>query len=290
VRTALRDIIPRLTRPDAAARAERAAQRRERAALRRARFALRRARWSHRLRIWKARHALGQVERAHAREVTKAQSRLRTAEDLHERKLRAAEAALTTARAPRQLARYGDLILSENQIKTGAGAVALSSKARAVVETAANLLAAGFPRFSHPGGAGRSTGSVLAELRKHPRREYLLVESPEFLTLVRCHRDDQEAEAFAQQLNVAALNVDAFEQKRRAAMEQRKQELMRLETAPAPEIEEAKAALAAAEGDTAPVEAARTTLPEVEADTGEIEQRQAELLELERAATPEHPE
>jgi hypothetical protein len=249
-------------------------------ALEEARRALREAERAYRGRVGEARRSLSRAEKQREQARRSAVQALQAAERRERSALARADAVLEAAETARELARFGDLRLSDQAILGPSGQAPLSPSVHAVVEPAATLAAA---RHAVLNRLAASSGSadVLKGLSRHTDRLYLLVEAPELVCLTACKSDEEGARRFAELVNVVALNADRFAQRRSDAMNEANAELEQIRTTAHAEVERLEGELRAVEADADEVEAARRDLAREEADTDRVELCRAELRQAE---------
>ena len=132
----------------------------------------------------------------------------------------------------------------------------------------------------------------LGKGKRRAKRVYLLLETPEFASALRCTSEDEEARAFADLVNIAALNAADFARTRSEAITQAEANLARLRAKRSAAIERAAQHHAEVEADQSAIEDARRALLETEKDIVDLEECRARLAALEpgaKAARPEHP-
>lgn len=253
------------------------------AALKEARRALRKAEKAYASRVKERRRALAGAGRAHRRAVREAARELRAAERSRKAPIHRAEEELAHARTGQELARYGPFALFEDRIETPEGEVPVSRGIKAIVDTAHHLLQreqAVARLDTRPADLGALR--ALERRARRPRRDlHLLLETPRFVSVAPCKRQDARAREFAQRVNVAALNAATFARGRHEAIADAERALAQLREECAAAVERAKRKLGDVEADTAAVEEARRALAEAEAATAEIETRRSALRALE---------
>jgi hypothetical protein len=249
-------------------------------ALAEARRALREAERAYRGRVGEARRSLSRAEKQHEQARRSTVQALQAAERRERSALARANAVLEAAETARELARFGDLRLSDQAILGPSGQAPLSPSVHAAVEPAATLAAARHAALSRL-AASTGNADVLKGLDRHPDRLYLLVEAPELVCLTACSSDEEGARRFAEVVNVAALNADRFAQRRSDGMNEATVELEQIRTTAHAEVERLEAELRAVEADADEVEAARRDLAHEEADTDRVELCRAELRQAE---------
>jgi hypothetical protein len=216
-----------------------------------------------------------------------AEHAVREAERAEERSLARGRAVLAAARQSKELARFDGFLLTDGAIETPTGRAVLSARVRAFVEPGATLAAARQAALMRLAAQSGTRGGVLRDLGRRSERLYLLVETPELVSLAPCKSDEAEARRFAELVNVAALNAEDFARRRIEAVREAEAELERLEERRAAAVREAKAKLEQVAADTAAPEAERRELERVELDTGEVDRCRAELRRLEDSAAGE---
>ena len=252
---------------------------------------------AHREKLTAARRALKAAERKHASRVRTARRQLRGAERAHdaavrsarkalEKSERAAAAAVTdvegrlaTVSSGRKLGTFGPLVVYEDRLDTGDEIVPLPPGFRALVGPPAALAPSGEP------GDGDRVVDGRGKPRRHldAKRVYLALQDGDRRLLVEA-RDEDAARAFAELVNLAALNVDRITRVRSEAgaeLDTRLTQVRREQTAV---VDQAHAKLLAVQSDREAIETATRALADTEADTAEIERRREELAAVERAA------
>lgn len=269
-------------------------ERAQRAALDGARQALRDAEHEHASRIRAKRRELQHAEHEHAAAVRSAQAELSEAERTEQAAIGELERKLTTFTGTRELARYGPFRLYDDRIETGREPIPVVAGLRALVAAGevvayARPESSGAARILDPGGHPRR------HTTPKPRRTYLVIDAAGSQVLLEAHADPA-AEAFAEMVNVAALNADRVARARSGATAELERELSQLRQRRDAAVAEATGKLEAAEADLAAVEAARQALAEAEGDTAEIARRREALASLQqeheqgRASTPPEAE
>jgi hypothetical protein len=247
-----------------------------------ARQALRDAEKAHAATVKAARKELARAEKARARAVKEAEAGVRDAERSGEDEIRAAERALSEAGVGRELARYRDLILYDDQIRAPEGPATLTRSVRALVDAASNLV----QREVAMSRSGSERPSLLAALQSRARRSrdepILLLETREFASIAPCGRDEAAAREFARRVNVAVLNAVGIVRDRSDAVAAAERELEELRARRAAAVARAEWKLSEVEEDTRDVEEARAALAAAEADVAEVEARRTALAALEQ--------
>lgn len=233
---------------------------------------------AHRAELKVARTGLREAQKARNDAVKTAQRSLKSTERAYEKGVRRAQLTLAQLVDPdgKKLGSYGGMALYERAIRTPNGRGSLIGTS-ATVDTAGNLAVTNGPTLTRMAAGGLLLGPLgmlgslaFQKTKKYDVRElYLLVETAELSSVVKCPADDgMKARSFAAKINTAAKQAEAIE----AARPQ--------------QIQEAQKALAAAQAETGAVESARGELARVEADpvlADRVAVAQARLLELEAA-------
>lgn len=212
-----------------------------------------------RRRIAVVRRSLRTAEKSHERAVRDAQRLLGSAENERAKAIKAAERHLANLQSPtgRRIKGFGGMTLFERFIRTphGAGSVV---GAHAAVDTAGNLAVKSRATLTRMAAGGVLLGPLGAILslgfKKHKaidtRELYLLVETPEFASVIKCNPDKgAQARNFAALINTAAAQAAIAESKRPQA------------------IADARTRLESIHADTSTVDAARRGLAQAEADS-----------------------
>lgn len=208
-----------------------------------------------------ARAELSQAEIAHACAVADARRELGEAEKRREIRIRAAEKELGDARTGKLLAGYGNAVrVYDNRIETPEGTARLSEAIDVKVES-----------------SGRWTSEA------DTRELYVLIDTPQFASVVQCHPDRTPAHELAAAIKTAAKNAKTLIRDHDAGEAAAKKRLADVQ-ADRTEVEAAAAKLEALEVDLGEIEAAATALAEAEADRSEIEAREHDLLAIDPAA------
>jgi chemotaxis protein histidine kinase CheA len=205
-----------------------------------------------------ARRDLRKAQKARNDAIKTAQRSLKSAESAYERRVRQARATLAQLVDPdgKKLGSYAGITLYEMGIRTPNGGGPLIG-ASATVDTAGNLAVSKRPTLTRMAAGGLLLGPFGAlgslafqKTNKHDSRElYLLVETTELSSVVKCPADDGlKARSFAAKINTVAKQAPEIA----AARPQ--------------QVEAARKAVAAAESETGAVQSARAELARVEAD------------------------
>jgi hypothetical protein len=214
--------------------------------------------------------------------VRQARNALAQAERGGDRQILATEAAIRSATSGGEIQRFLQLRLYEDRLETPEVALAVEPGLRAIVGTDETLRALALPptrsRLQDRNAAGRHVGTR----RLRSRHTYLLVETSAISVVVACDEHAREAAAFAQAVNVTALNADRLAAKRLTAAGDLVGDLQEHRDRREAAVVEASRALEAVESDTAAIDAARAELAAAEADTAEIDRARGELERLRR--------
>jgi hypothetical protein len=244
-----------------------------------ARRALRDAERRHASRVKSARRQLRGAERAHDAAVRSARKEFEKAEGAAESAVGEVEGRLATVTSGRKLGAFGALVLYEDRLDTGDEVVPLVPWFRALVGPPPALAPSGEP----------GEGDRVVDSRGKPRRRlnakrvYLALQDGDRRLLVEA-RDEEAARAFAELVNLAALNVDRITRVRNEAgaeLDTRLTQVRREQTAA---VDQAHAKLLAVQADREAIETAARALADTEADTVEIERLREGLAAVERAA------
>jgi hypothetical protein len=224
-----------------------------------------------------ARRELRDAERAHSSAVSSARKQLAKAERTAESIVGEIEGRLSSVSQGRKLAALGALVLYEDRLDTSDEVVRLTPTFRAWVGPPG-----AFPPSPEPAGERIVDSRGRPRRRLNAKRVYLALEDGYRRLLVEA-RDEQEARAFAELVNVAALNVNRVSRVRDEAgveLDARLRTTRREQTAL---VDHAHARLLEAEADREAVENAARALADVEADTAEVERLREALAAVERS-------
>ena len=179
----------------------------------------------------------------------------------------------------RKLGTFGALVVYEDRLDTGDEIVPLPPGFRALVGPPAALAPSGEP------GDGDRVVDGRGKPRRHldAKRVYLALQDGDRRLLVEA-RDEDAARAFAELVNLAALNVDRITRVRSEAGAELDTRLMQVRREQTAVVDQVHAKLLATEADREAIETATRALADTEADTAEVERRREELAAVERAA------
>jgi hypothetical protein len=223
------------------------------------------------------RRALAKAERAHEQAVRRAQNSLAEAERSGDRQIRSTEAAIRSATSGGELRRFLQLRLYEDRLVTPEVAVPVEPGLRAVVGTDDTVRALASPYTRSRLQDRHAPGRHVGPRRLRGGHTYLLVETGATSILVPCDEQAKDADAFAQAVNVTALNADRLAARRMSAAGELVGELQERRSRRDAAVAEAHRALEDVESDTAAIDSARAELAAAEADTAEVDRARAEL-------------
>lgn len=207
------------------------------------------------------RNSLRRVTKEHDRAVRRAARVLAAAQRDYADAVSAAEKSLSIATWPKLIHSMAGITLTEDSIRTPQGTAPLGPGVTATVDTAGNLAMTKRVTLTRLVGLGLIGGLIFQKKQRVDTRElYLLVETPEFASIVQCRPDKgPQVRRFAVQINNAARGAKAARAARRQMIAAAQARLEAV-TADRRAIEEAEAALAGVRSDRAAIEAAEAQL------------------------------
>lgn len=210
-----------------------------------------------------AQRRLNEVEKVHERQVKDAHKGLKNAKHDHERLVKDATKTLENKRRSNKLGSLAGVTLYDDQIVTPDGSSVLSPDVRAAADTAGNLQVSGRVTVTRLATLGLFAFALKKKKTNDTRELYLVVETPEFMTVRSVDpKLGNAARQFAAQIvNAGKQGPHVIEQKRVMA-------------------QIAERSLHEAESDRRAIEEATETLREAEADTAGIEQARQEVESL----------
>lgn len=193
---------------------------------------------SHKREVRDAKRTLRDAERTHTTAIKSANSALRVAEQTRDSAIKSSEKRLSDLQNPtgRAVGHFQGIVLFERAIRTPNGSGSLVGT-HALVDTAGNLATKSRASLTRMAAGGLLLGPVGAVLslgfKKHKnvdkRELYLLIESPEFASVVQCDPDKGlQARQFAARVNTQAAHAASFEINCQLWIEQTQDELARL--------------------------------------------------------------
>ena len=173
-------------------------------------------------------------QKAHRERLREAEKQSKKANKHYAKAVRAAEKTLTEAENPKPIASHGGLKLYEDRIVLPAGTRPLTAAVTATVDTAGNFAQKHRSTVTRmglgtvaAGPIGLLVGAAAKKSKDHDTRElYLLIDGGDWAEVVQANPDaGMQVRNFAQQVNVAARNLGAAKEQRRAAIETARRQL-----------------------------------------------------------------